>query len=83
MPQTSGSANFTFPCNLIGCDRLFNSKQGLAIHQRTCITKQAEREQVARYEAEVQAEHTRLEAEGKDLSVLCRASVTYYVYSDL
>jgi hypothetical protein len=38
---------------------------------------------VARYEAEVQAEHTRLEAEGKDLSVLCRASVTYYVYSDL
>jgi hypothetical protein len=74
MPKASDSSSFS--CNLTGCGRVFNSKQGLAVHQRTCITKQVDREQVARYEAEVQAERTRLESEGLNfrcsvLSLLC------------
>ena len=77
MPKGSGSANSSsFSCNLTGCGRVFNSKQGLAIHQRTCITKQVEREQVAQYEAEVQAERARLEAEGLDV-LCCHCCVTY------
>lgn len=64
MPKASNSADSSsFACTLPGCSRVFNSKQGVLVHQRTCATKQVEREQMAQYEAEVQAERAR-EAEG-------------------
>lgn len=71
MSKASNSADTnSFACTLTGCTRVFNSKQRLLVHQRTCVTKQVEREQVAQYEAEMQAEHAR-EAEGMNYLLFC------------
>jgi hypothetical protein len=59
MPKASNSADSSvFACSLQGCTRIFTSKQGLLVHQRTCITKQTERDQKAQYEAEIEAERS-------------------------
>jgi len=76
MPRASNSADSSFACTLTGCTRVFNSKQGLLVHQRTCLTKQVEREQVAQYEAEMQAERTR-EAEGMNQNYPLFCFMTY------
>ena len=51
-------------CTIPGCNREFNSLQGLHTHQRTCATKQRERELNAEYEAQLEADRT-AKAEGK------------------
>ena len=76
MPKASNSADGSFACILTGCTRVFASKQGLAVHQRTCLTKQVEQEQVAQYEAEMQAEHTR-EAGGMNQNYPLFCFMTY------
>jgi hypothetical protein len=37
----------------MGCSRLFLTRQGLLVHQQTCVTKQREREQNIQFEAEI------------------------------
>jgi hypothetical protein len=67
MPQNSKSVSQTADsehvCTIPGCAGVFNTLQGLRIHQRTCVTKQKEREQNAAYEAQLETEHT-AKAEG-------------------
>ena len=65
MPKVSNSSDVSlFACSLSGCTHSFNSKQGLLVHQRTCVTKQSERVQAAQYEAEMNAENFQEPAEG-------------------
>jgi len=89
MPQNSKSASQTGDggisvCTILGCNREFNTLHGLRIHQRTCATKQRERELNAEYEAQMEADHT-AKAEGKftfRALILLSVILTFCYYAD-